>query len=158
MNVQANAKRLMALNTAELRAEYERLWKEPARSNNKAYLAKRVLWKMQADAEHAGLSERALGRAEELATGDARLRPGLEIHAAFAAAPEHPSLKAATLLPGTILTRDYKGSRVIVRVLDNGFEYDGRKFSSLTAIAKHITGSDWNGRLFFGLTKGTKAA
>lgn len=38
-----------------------------------------------------------------------------------------------------------------MRVLDKGFEYDGRQFSSLSAIAQEITGTKWNGFLFFGL-------
>jgi len=38
-----------------------------------------------------------------------------------------------------------------VMVLDGGFEYLGRKFRSLSAVAKHITGTKWNGPLFFGL-------
>jgi Protein of unknown function (DUF2924) len=44
----------------------------------------------------------------------------------------------------------------MVRVLDDGFEYDGRRFSSLSAIAKEITGTKWNGFLFFGLAKESK--
>ena len=62
------------------------------------------------------------------------------------------------LAPGSLLTRNYKGRRLVVRVLNDGFEYEGTKFGSLTAIAKHVTGSAWNGRLFFGLTKTNGAA
>jgi hypothetical protein len=38
-------------------------------------------------------------------------------------------------------------------VLENGFEWNGQAFSSLSAVANAITGQHWNGRLFFGLTK-----
>ena len=42
----------------------------------------------------------------------------------------------------------------MVQVLDAGFEYEGRRFGSLSAIAKAITGTKWNGLVFFGLAKG----
>ena len=42
-------------------------------------------------------------------------------------------------------------------VLDDGFEYDGRRYESLTEIARVVTGSAWNGWLFFGLTKRQRA-
>jgi hypothetical protein len=51
--------------------------------------------------------------------------------------------------PGTLLTRPYKGQLVQVQVLTDGFAYAGRVFSSLSAVAKVITGSHCNGFLFF---------
>ena len=54
---------------------------------------------------------------------------------------------------GTVLTRIYKGTEIRVVTLDDGFEYDGRVYGSLTAVAKAVTVQHWNGRLFFGLTK-----
>ena len=54
-------------------------------------------------------------------------------------------------MPGAVLTRTYKGERVSVTVLDNGFEYDGDVYRSLTAVARAVTGSHWNGYHFFGL-------
>ena len=54
--------------------------------------------------------------------------------------------------------KEYHGQTVVVRVLDTGFEYDGRRFASLSAIAKEITGTKWNGFLFFGLLKGSRLA
>lgn len=56
------------------------------------------------------------------------------------------------LTPGTRLVRDWHGVGHTVIVLNRGFEYDGRHWQSLTAIAKAITGAHWNGPLFFGLT------
>ena len=53
---------------------------------------------------------------------------------------------------GTRLVRDWHGAGHTVTVLKNGFEYDGKQWRSLTAIAKAITGSHWNGPRFFGLT------
>ena len=56
--------------------------------------------------------------------------------------------------PGTVLTREYHGQEIRVVALEDGqFEYDGQVFTSLSAVAKAVTGTKWNGRLFFGLTK-----
>ena len=55
--------------------------------------------------------------------------------------------------PGDVLSRCYKGRAITVRVLESGFEYEGRRFRSLTAIAKAVTGAHWNGLLFFGLRR-----
>lgn len=57
------------------------------------------------------------------------------------------------LSPGTRLVRDWHGVGHTVTVLDNGFEYDDREWSSLTAIALAITGAKWNGPRFFGLSE-----
>ena len=46
----------------------------------------------------------------------------------------------------------------MVKVLNDGFEYDGRRFSSLSGIAGEITGTRWNGFLFFGLEKEARRA
>lgn len=56
------------------------------------------------------------------------------------------------LSTGTKLIRDWHGVGHSVTVLDNGFEYDGKHWKSLTAIARHITGTKWSGPRFFGLT------
>jgi hypothetical protein len=62
---------------------------------------------------------------------------------------------------GTVLSRSYGDQTVAVTVLKDGFEYQGRCYNSLSAIARQATGTRWNGLLFFGLTKrgkGTKRA
>jgi len=80
--------------------------------------------------------------------------------------PEVPA-KAATpprdrdpRLPkaGTVLTREFQGKTVRVEVLDAGFKYDGKTWRSLSAIANGVSGTSWNGYLFFNLqTRATKA-
>ncbi|MBF0339497.1 MAG: DUF2924 domain-containing protein [Magnetococcales bacterium] len=57
------------------------------------------------------------------------------------------------LFPGTQLIREWKGAEHCCTVLDDGFEYQGRKFGSLSAVANFITGTRWNGRVFWGLKK-----
>ena len=60
------------------------------------------------------------------------------------------------LTPGTKLVRDWHGVGHTVTVLADGFEYDGRHWKSLTAIALAITGTKWNGPRFFGLSERRK--
>jgi hypothetical protein len=59
----------------------------------------------------------------------------------------------AGLRPGTTLLREWKGQTHRVTVLEEGFEYDGRNYKSLTAVTRKITGIGWSGPLFFGLRK-----
>jgi len=54
-------------------------------------------------------------------------------------------------MPGQEITREYKGQRLVVRVLPEGFEFEGEVYKSLSAVAKQITGTHCNGYLFFRL-------
>lgn len=56
------------------------------------------------------------------------------------------------LTPGTRLVRDWHGVGHVVTVRDDGYDYEGQRWSSLTAIAHAITGAKWSGPRFFGLT------
>lgn len=58
---------------------------------------------------------------------------------------------AKTLRPGIRLVRQWQGQTHQVTVLDKGYEYVGKVYPSLSAIARHITGTPWSGPLFFGL-------
>ena len=66
-----------------------------------------------------------------------------------------PALPPASsqLLPGSQLVKAHGGRNHVVAVEGGGFRYEGELFSSLSAVAKHITGTHWNGLLFFGLRK-----
>lgn len=156
-SVEREIVRLRELSLPQLKAEYQSVWGEPTRSNNKIFLIKRIAWRRQA-AERGGLSEMARKRAAELASDlELRIRPPKDVHAAFDRADGEAGSGAAPTStlppPGTRLVREYRGRRIEVEVLERGFVWDGREFSSLTAVAEAITGSAWNGRLFFGLTR-----
>ncbi len=114
---------------------------------------RRLAWAVQAQ-EFGGLSERAKRRIEELIPLAEKWMPlgkrALERKLSPTPIPKRdPRLPR----PGTVLTRPYKGQTLAVMVLEDGFEYEGRRYSSLTAIAKAVTGSHWNGMHFFGLAK-----
>ena len=53
--------------------------------------------------------------------------------------------------PGSLLQRKFKGQIVVVQVLADGFQYQDRYYKSLSAIARQVTGTRWNGYAFFGL-------
>lgn len=150
---------LQRMTVAELRGQYLELYGEETKSRNKTWLFRACAWRLQ-ELAFGGLSERAKQRAKEIVReSDVRPRradvvpplPGTNTKV-IAFEPEPVSNDP---LPGTVLTREYKGREIRVRVLDGGsFEYDGQPYRSLSAVAKAVTGSHWNGRAFFGLKKG----
>lgn len=152
IDVQREARRLAKLTVGELQEEHLRVAGEPLRSNNRAFLTKRLLWRLQANA-FGGLTERCRARAAELAReSDLRQRPPDET---LAEAPPELTMPAASKASpvGSLITKVYRGQRLEVRVLDQGFEYEGEVYRSLSAIAQRVTGAKWNGRLFFGLSE-----
>jgi Protein of unknown function (DUF2924) len=58
--------------------------------------------------------------------------------------------------PGCMIRRTYQGRQITVRVLEKGFEHDGQRYRSLSAIAFAVTGAKWNGNLFFGFVRQRK--
>ncbi len=142
----------------QLRGKYAEVFGERTNGRHKQWLIKRVIWRMQANAE-GDLSERASLRAMELANdADMRMTPPRERKPSPEAEHRKKTVpgkltSGTELLPGTVLARDYKGRTVRVTVLANGFEYEGERYKSLTAVAKAVTGKHWNGYHFFGLRK-----
>jgi len=154
-SIRGQIKELQEMTIPQLRAKYAELFGAPTNSGHKTQLFRKLAWRIQELAE-GGLSERAKARARALANAaDIRIvpppayRPG-ETPPAEASEP----LRDARLpAPGTVLEREYKGNTVHVTVLEKGFEYEGRMYRSLSAIAREITGTNWNGMAFFGLAK-----
>jgi hypothetical protein len=156
MNIVKEVAAMERMTVDQLRAKFAEVFGEHTNGRHKEWLIKRIAWRMQANAE-GGLSERARQRAAELAN-DADLRvtaprqprpaPDAEARTKTVAASVGTSTE---LLPGTMLKREYKGRTIRVIVLDDGFEYEGERHKSLTAVAKAVTGKHWNGFHFFGL-------
>jgi hypothetical protein len=137
---------------AKLHIRYLEVFGEPSRSNHKQFLIRRIAWRLQALAE-GDLSERARERALRLAQdADLRLRapqssgwqPGTE-----AAPGWHRDSRLP--VPGTVLTRTFRDQNITVQVLEKGFQYEGMVYRSLSAVARHISGTQWNGFSFFRL-------
>ena len=146
---------LKRLGVADLRRRYESLTGERCKSGNRDWLTKRIVWLTQARAE-GGLPERARQRALEIADDrDLRYRLPTTVtrEIARADAPTIQDRDPRLPMPGAEIVRVYKGARIVVRVLPDGLEYAGRRYRSLTSIATEVTGSNWNGFHFFGLTR-----
>jgi len=151
-----------SMSIGELRSKYIEVFNEATGSRNKPWLVKRIAWRIQANAE-GGLSERARRRATELAD-DAELRltaPRPSKRAAATAPAEETTtdviLSRDQILPGTVIKRTYKGRLLRVEVISGGFQYEGERYKSLTALAKKITGKHWNGFNFFKISQGAEA-
>jgi len=143
---------LRQMTVNQLREKYEEVFGESSNARNKDYLWKRIAWKIQ-ELQYGGLSERAKRRAEEIADEhDIRMRPPREVLKEFDRSSK-PVPRRNKRLPtvGTILTKEYKGETIGVEVLTKGFRFKGRVFNSLSAIAREITGTHWNGWHFFNL-------
>ena len=112
--------------------------------------------RLQGDGAHAYLQSRLAYRIQELAYGG--LKP--ETRAPLEALGQQLDGGNVVLrrirtdcrpLPGTRLVREYDGVQHVVTVRPDDFEFEGRRYASLSAIARHITGTRWNGWAFFGL-------
>jgi hypothetical protein len=134
--------RIAALKTMAM-PDLKRKWRELFDSEpppyNRRFLESRLAYRVQ-ELAYGGLKPetvdrlRALG--EQLDGGNIRVR----------------KLKADTLpIAGTQLIREWKGVEHRVTVRDEDFEYRGQPFKSLSAVARAITGTRWNGLVFFGL-------
>ncbi len=159
LNVIKEVAAMQRMTVGELKQKYAEVFGEAARSGNKQWLVKRIAWRLQVNAE-GDLSERARQRAMELAD-DADLRMTPPRPPKVNAAPSSQTVArtvprngdARLPMRGAVLTRDYKGDTIEVTVRDDGFEYEGEVYKSLTAVARAVTGKHWNGYHFFGLRR-----
>ncbi|MBF0213398.1 MAG: DUF2924 domain-containing protein [Magnetococcales bacterium] len=125
-------------------AELKKLWTDLHQTEppafNRTFLEKRLAYRLQ-EVAHGGLKRESEKRLERMAVSG--VEPLQE--------PKRPP--GEQLLPGTKLVREWKGEEHRCTVLSDGFEYQGRKFGSLSAVANFITGTKWNGFVFFGMKK-----
>jgi hypothetical protein len=146
-DIPAQLEALEKMSVAELRDKWLEAYGEPTTAGNKAYLKKRLAWRIQELAE-GGLSDRARERIQEL-VADAPIcwrAPKSDAGAGEGRDPRLPE-------PGTVLTRSHGGVEHRVTVLEDGFEYEGQTYDTLSRVAKVITGLHWNGYLFFNLKR-----
>jgi hypothetical protein len=146
--------RLETMTITKVVERFESLVGEKCRSRNKRYLIRRIAWRLQANAE-GDLSERVKARAAELALdSEVRVtapRETIQPRLVTSDVQSRPALDQRLPPPGSMLHRDYKGRQIRVLIVNNGFEYEGQLYKSLTAVANAITGSHVNGFQFFRL-------
>ena len=130
---------LKHMSVKELKAEWEALFASPAPNNSRGYLELRLAWRIQ-ELSLGGLS-RETRKVLDLLADEI---DGKSDRKAIIADPRNP-------VAGTRLVREWDGVEHTVTVMKDGFDWQGRKFKSLSSVAKAITGTQWNGYRFFGL-------
>lgn len=135
---------LQSMSLEQLREKWLDLYGEEPPQYKKQFLIKRLAYRIQ-ELFYGGLSEQAKAHLQHAAKEDPVATVKRRI-------PQEKK-KSETILAGTRLVRIWNDQRHEVIVLAEGYEYDGRVFRSLSAVAREITGTQWNGRVFFGLKK-----
>ncbi len=143
---------LRGMKVFQLVERYREVWGKEPRCKNKTHLWRRIAWKIQ-EQKLGGLSKVAKRRLDELI---AEIELPTDNGNGSSRLVKRPR-RLDDPLPGTMLTRTWKGQEIRVLVRDDGYEWHGEFCRSLTALARSITGSKWNGRLFFGFTNRKKA-
>jgi hypothetical protein len=139
--LEAEIRRLENLGLDELRKLCGRVLGAVPVNHSSHLLRRRLAYELQA---------RAMGDLS------AKTRRSLRrLHQSFKADPQHKPASRRLLKPGTVLTRNWQGVLHQVDVMEQGFDYRGERFSSLSEIACRITGTRWSGPRFFGLKVAT---
>lgn len=135
-NILAEYAALNSMEVKDLLVEWNKYFDRPPQShNNKTYLVNQIIYRMQ-ELTYGGLTKRTIDRLEALAERTMS---------------EKPRRVQSHLSVGTRLIREYRGVEHHVQVLADGYEYNGAKYASLSKAARAITGTNWNGHVFFGL-------
>lgn len=133
---------LRAMNVAELVERYAEVLGKVPRCKQPVWLRNQIARRIQ-EQRYGGLSQAAKARLEELIA---------EIELPKAGARKAVK-RVGTTTPGTTVSRVWKGREIRATAVEGGWEHEGVVYRSLSAIAKAVTGSHWNGRLFFQLTR-----
>jgi Protein of unknown function (DUF2924) len=151
--------RLDGLSTFELRTQWRRKWKQPPPMRlSKDMLIRGLAWKLQESAL-GGIGKPELRKLAALAKAAGEQRAAESSDNAGATSSVGPNKRIPTtstaviLREGNRLVREWSGTAHTVLVLASGFEWQGRRYRSLSQIAEVITGAHWSGPRFFGLTK-----
>ena len=130
---------LKNMTVNELKAEWQALFDAPAPNNSRAFLEFRIAYRIQELAY--GGPDRETRRMLDL------LADEVEGHSKR----KHQIIDPRNPVTGTRLIREWEGVEQTFTVLKDGFDWQGRKFKSLSAVAREISGTRWNGYRFFGL-------
>ncbi len=133
-------RKLREMPEEELCERYEMLFGAPPGGHlTNLHITRRILWRLQ-EIRYGGLTPEAEKALEDLADVDApaNLRPKPE--------------KKPERIAGTQIEKIWRGRRIQVTLREDGkVEFGGRVYRSLSAVAKEITGTHWNGKAFFGV-------
>jgi hypothetical protein len=130
---------LKAMSVNELKTEWQAMFDAPAPNNSRTFLESRLAYRIQ-ELTYGG-PDKATRRLLDLLADEVE---GTLARKAQIADPRNPVV-------GTKLIRDWDGTAHTVTVLKDGFDWGGQRYKSLSAVARAITGTRWNGYRFFGL-------
>jgi len=140
-SVLAQLAALPGKTTPELKQLWRELFDGEAPRYNRRFLESRLAYRIQ-ELRYGGLKPATITRLEALGED----LDGGRIEVRRKRADERP-------IAGTKLIREWKGVEHTVTVLDDGYDYQGRPYKSLSAVARAITGTRWNGWVFFGVRR-----
>jgi hypothetical protein len=135
---------LKAMSVKDLKARWQELFDAPAPNNSRNFLEGRLAYRIQ-ELTYGG-PDKQTRRLLDLLADEVE---GTLTRKAQIADPRNPVV-------GTKLIREWNGVAHTVTVLREGFDWEGRRYKSLSAVARAITGTRWNGYRFFGLRAATR--
>ena len=130
---------LKAMSVNELKTEWQAMFDAPAPNNSRTFLESRLAYRIQ-ELTYGG-PDKQTRRLLDLLADEVE---GTLTRKAQIADPRNPVV-------GTKLIREWDGTAHTVTVLKDGFDWGGQRYKSLSAVARAITGTRWNGYRFFGL-------
>ena len=145
-NVLAQLAALTQMPMPELKKRWQQLFETPPPSYNRRFLESRLAYRIQ-ELAYGGLKPATVARLEAL---------GEQLASKGKTSRRAPQDRRP--ITGTRLLREWQGVEHVVTVIHDGFEYHGRPYKSLSAVAREITGTRWNGRTVFGLRPSRSAA
>lgn len=137
---------MKVMSVLELKAEWKRLFDAEAPNNSRGYLQQRLAYRIQ-QLTFGGPSKPLVQMLDALADEV----EGRAVRRSMITDPRNP-------VTGTRLVREWNGTENVVTVLKDGFDWEGRRYKSLSAVAREMTGTRWNGYRFFGLREKKRIA
>ena len=130
---------LKDMTVVELKAQWQALIGTQAPNNSRSFLEQRIAYRIQ-ELTWGGLAKPAARLLDALADEV----EGKKVRQSVISDPRNPVI-------GTRLVREWDGAEHVITVMTDGFDWQGRRYKSLSAVARDITGTRWNGYRFFGL-------
>lgn len=137
---------LQDLPKDELQKRWRKLFGREPPDYGRRFMAERLAYRLQ-ELRFGGLSAEARKQMDEILNEAGYDGLGEKQRGRVKRSPQ----TKPSLIAGTRLAKQWRGQQHEVVILEKGFEFEGRHYRSLSAIAKEITGSHWNGRAFFGV-------
>lgn len=146
---------LQHMSYEELKERWAMLYGGTPPAYNRTFIIKRLAYRLQ-ELAYGGLSEQAQTKMRDVLQTYGFDQNGCDLNKRQT--QREKRRRAEMPVAGTRLVRNWNGRRYEVIVVPGGFEYEGKKYRSLTAVTKAITGTHWNGKAFFGFRNETKGA